>query len=94
MHVNVNSDPEGTSWLSLSTETGLHTANCAADREDLTGTVFLFGCRRARCCAATGAVVQTVQKSVEIPQLQFGEQVADVPVMLARSCLIDKVLAV
>ena len=29
----------GTSWLSLSTETGLHSANCAADREDLTDTV-------------------------------------------------------
>ena len=39
IYVNVNSDPEGTSWLSLSTETGLHSANCAADREDLTGTV-------------------------------------------------------
>ena len=38
-YVNVNSDSEGTSWLSLSTETGLHSANCAADREDLTGTV-------------------------------------------------------
>ena len=38
-YVNVNSDLEGTSWLSLSTETGLHSANCAADREDLTGTV-------------------------------------------------------
>ena len=38
-YVNVNSDPEGTSWLSLSTETGLHSVNCAADREDLTGTV-------------------------------------------------------
>ena len=38
-YVNVNSDPEGTSWLSLSTETGIHSANCAADREDLTGTV-------------------------------------------------------
>ena len=25
--------------MSLSTETGLHSANCAADREDLTGTV-------------------------------------------------------
>ena len=35
----MNSDPEGTSWLSLSTETGLHSANCAADREDLTDTV-------------------------------------------------------
>ena len=45
-----------------------------------------LGCRRACCCAATGAVVQTVQNSVEIPQLQFGEQVADVPVMLVRSC--------
>ena len=33
----------------------------------------------------TGAVVQTVQNSAEIPQLQFGEQVA-VPVMLVRSC--------
>ena len=31
-------------------------------------------------------MVQTVQNSVEIPQLQFGEQVADVPVMLVRSC--------
>ena len=40
--VNVNSDPEGTSWLSLSTETGLHSANCAADRENLTGTVLGF----------------------------------------------------
>ena len=38
-YVNVNSDPEGTSWLSLSTETGLHSAYCAADREDLTGAV-------------------------------------------------------
>ena len=38
-HVNVNSVPEGTSWLSLSTERGLHSANCAADRGDLTGTV-------------------------------------------------------
>ena len=38
-YVNVNSDPEGTSWLSLSTETGLHSANCAAAREDLTDTV-------------------------------------------------------
>ena len=38
-YVNVNSDPEGTPWLSLSTETGLHSANCAADREDLTRTV-------------------------------------------------------
>ena len=37
----MNSDPEGTScsWLSLPTETGLHSANCAADRGDLTGTV-------------------------------------------------------
>ena len=35
--MNVNSDPEGT--LSLLTETGLHSAYCAADREDLTGTV-------------------------------------------------------
>ena len=47
---------------------------------------FLVGCRRALCCAATGAVVQTVQNFVEIWQLQFGEQVADVPVMLVRSC--------
>ena len=38
-YMYVNSDPEGTSWLSLSTETGLHSANCAADREDLTDTV-------------------------------------------------------
>ena len=38
-YVNVNSDPEVTSWLSLSTETGIHSANCAADRGDLTGTV-------------------------------------------------------
>ena len=38
--MKVNSDPEGT--LSLSTETGLHSANCAADREDLTGTVLGF----------------------------------------------------
>ena len=34
----------------------------------------------------TGAVVQTILNSVEIPQLQFGEQMADVPVMLVRSC--------
>ena len=38
----MNSDPEGTSWLSLSTETGLHSANCAADRGDLTGTVLVL----------------------------------------------------
>ena len=29
-YVNVNSDLEVTSWLSLSTETGTHSANCAA----------------------------------------------------------------
>ena len=80
-HVNVNSGSEGTSWLSLSTETGLHSANCAADREDLTGTV-LGLIVDAPVVTATGAVVQTVQNSVEIPHLQFGEQVADVPVML------------
>ena len=39
LYVNVNSDSEGTSWLSLSTEARLHRANSAADREDLTGTV-------------------------------------------------------
>ena len=29
-YVNVNSDPEVTPWLSLSTETGTHSENCAA----------------------------------------------------------------
>ena len=47
--VNVNSDPEGT--LSLSTETGLHSANCAADREDLTGTVLGFAVMRPLLCS-------------------------------------------
>ena len=50
-YVNVNSDPEGTSWLSLSTETGLHSAYCAADREDLTDTVL-------RCVVDAPVVVQ------------------------------------
>ena len=75
--MNANSDPEGTS------ETGLHSANCAADREDLTGTVLGLV---VDAPVVVQRQVQTVQNSVEIPQLQFGEQVADVPVMLARSC--------
>ena len=77
-YVNVNSDSEGTSWLSLSTETGLHSANCAADREDLSGTVLGLIVDEP-VVAATGAVVQTVQNSVEISHLQFGEQVSRCP---------------
>ena len=70
-YVNVNSDPEGT--LSLSTETGLHSAYCAADREDLTGTVLGL-------VVDAPVVVQRqvpwfrryrILYAVEIPQLQF-----------------------
>ena len=67
--VKVNSDPAGT--LSLSTETGLQSAKCAADREGLTGTVLGLAVDAPVVVQRQVAWFQTVQNSVEIPQLQF-----------------------
>ena len=91
-YVNVNSDPEFTPWLSLSTETGTHCAKCAAaltvemaqvqfldnlltryvQRQVLWSRCSLGQGVHARCFCQTGALlVQTAQKTVELPQLQF-----------------------
>ena len=57
-YVNVNSDPEVTPWLSLSTETGTHSVNCAAALpEEMAQVQFLdnlltrYVQRHARCFA-------------------------------------------
>ena len=53
-HVNVNSDPEVTPWLSLSTETGTHSANCAAALAQvqlLDNLLTRYVQRHARCFA-------------------------------------------
>ena len=47
---------------------------------DFTGAVLGQGCGLACCGCRTGVLVQTAQKSVEIPQLQFLDKVMDVPV--------------
>ena len=67
---------------SLSTETGMHSANCAAALPRGDGTGAVLGQFIDPLCATTGALVQvqswtgalmvqTVQKTVELPQLQF-----------------------
>ena len=49
--MNVNSDPEVTPWLSLSTETGTHSANCAAALPVEMAQVQFLDNLLARCCA-------------------------------------------
>ena len=56
-----------------------HSANCSVDLS-FHGAV-LGRCRHARCCTMTGAWVTTVQKPVEVPQLQFSDNVVDILVV-------------
>ena len=73
---------------SSSTETGTHSANCAALRRDSTGAA-LGPVRHARFCATPGVcvaqkqfpMVLTFQKTIEILQLQFIDKEFDVSVV-------------
>ena len=60
-----------------------HSANCAEDRRDPTGAILGHG-GDARCCTTTGAWVTSVQKTVVVPQLQFSDNVVDIPVVAQR----------